>query len=90
MRQTVNIYIHRPAAEGGETDTRFREATRREYDERQIEFWIPDTKSWCALLYPCVFEDWIKLGTIWRILGSDAPSDHLQALADQEMTKCEA
>ncbi len=85
MRQTVHIYIHRPAAEGGETDTRFREANLDVFESHGIEFWRP--RGWTTIEQSDDIGDWVTLGTIWRIPGSDAPSGHLQALAKSERSK---
>ena len=77
-------YIHRPTPPGGETDSRFREATAQILEDEGIEF--HRARGWTRIEEPDDF-DWIDLGTIWRIAGSDAPSDETKALAKLERSK---
>lgn len=74
-------YIHRPTPEGGETDPRFRELTSEIFQQGIVEYHRP--RGWVVLPE----YDWIIIGTIWRIIGSDAPSDELRALARAEKTR---
>lgn len=78
----VNVYIHRPTPEGGETDSRFREATEQMLEDEGtgIEFWR--ARGWTRIDYADDF-DWIDIGTLWRIPGSDAPSAEMMALAKE-------
>ena len=68
-------YIHRPTPEGGETDLRFRELTDAILATSGVDV-LHRLGHWGQVL----FAD-IAIGTIWRIPGSDAPSDQLLALA---------
>ncbi len=71
-------YINRPTPPDGETDPRFREVTPELLEDHGIEFWRP--RGWTQIEASDEL-DWIGLGTIWRIAGSDNPDKKTLTLA---------